>query len=71
PKSKNPRDPNPNLEDETLWINADQLGDSPFGIVHRRLAPAFSIVMHLFIGRHGTSSWNFSVIRRLLPFTAN
>uniref|UniRef100_M1DID6 Uncharacterized protein n=1 Tax=Solanum tuberosum TaxID=4113 RepID=M1DID6_SOLTU len=24
---------------------ADQLGDSPFGVVHRRLAPAFNIVV--------------------------
>uniref|UniRef100_M1DIC4 Uncharacterized protein n=1 Tax=Solanum tuberosum TaxID=4113 RepID=M1DIC4_SOLTU len=50
---------------------ADQLGDSPFGVVHRRLAPAFNIVMLWVIGRHGTASRNFSVMRRLLPFSAN
>ncbi|KAG5606589.1 hypothetical protein H5410_028081, partial [Solanum commersonii] len=52
---KNPRDPNPNLEDKTLSIfngsfsiisrNRDQLGNSPFGVVHRRLALAFIIVV--------------------------
>uniref|UniRef100_M0ZYM2 Uncharacterized protein n=1 Tax=Solanum tuberosum TaxID=4113 RepID=M0ZYM2_SOLTU len=29
---------------------ADQLGDSPFGVVHRSLAPAFSIVLLWVIG---------------------
>ncbi|WMV37038.1 hypothetical protein MTR67_030423 [Solanum verrucosum] len=41
---------------------ADQLGDSPFGVVHRRLAPAFSIVVLWVIGRHGTTSQNFSAM---------
>uniref|UniRef100_M1DUG0 Uncharacterized protein n=1 Tax=Solanum tuberosum TaxID=4113 RepID=M1DUG0_SOLTU len=40
---------------------ADQLGDSPFGVVHRRLAPSFSIVVLWVMGRHGTASRNFSV----------
>uniref|UniRef100_M1DUG6 Uncharacterized protein n=1 Tax=Solanum tuberosum TaxID=4113 RepID=M1DUG6_SOLTU len=31
---------------------ANQLGDSPFGAVHRRLAPTFSIVVLWVIGRH-------------------
>ncbi|WMV50178.1 hypothetical protein MTR67_043563, partial [Solanum verrucosum] len=70
-KLKNPRDPNPNLEDETLLIFADQLIDLAFGVVHRRLAPAFSIVVLWFIGRHGIASRNFSVMRRLLPFSAD
>ncbi|KAG5610920.1 hypothetical protein H5410_022201 [Solanum commersonii] len=38
---------------------ADQLGDSPFGVVHCRLAPSFSIVVLWVIGRHGTASQNF------------
>uniref|UniRef100_M1D9Y2 Uncharacterized protein n=1 Tax=Solanum tuberosum TaxID=4113 RepID=M1D9Y2_SOLTU len=50
---------------------ADQLGDSPFGVVHHRFAPAFSIVVPWVIGRHGTASHNCSVIRRLLPFSAD
>uniref|UniRef100_M1D8Q0 Uncharacterized protein n=1 Tax=Solanum tuberosum TaxID=4113 RepID=M1D8Q0_SOLTU len=50
---------------------ADQLSDSPFGVVHHRLAPAFSIVVLWVIGRHGTASRNFSVMRRLLPFSAD
>uniref|UniRef100_M1E0T8 Uncharacterized protein n=1 Tax=Solanum tuberosum TaxID=4113 RepID=M1E0T8_SOLTU len=50
---------------------ADQLGDSPFGVVHHRFAPTFSIVVLWVIGRHGTSSRNFSVMRRLLPFSAD
>ncbi|KAG5580397.1 hypothetical protein H5410_051024 [Solanum commersonii] len=53
---------------------ADQLGDSPFGVVHRRLAPAFSIFMLWVIWRHGTASQDFSAKRpapllvRLEPF---
>ncbi|KAG5599268.1 hypothetical protein H5410_030638 [Solanum commersonii] len=35
---------------------ADQLGNSPFGVVHRRLAPIFSIVILWVIGQHGTAS---------------
>uniref|UniRef100_M1D8H4 Uncharacterized protein n=1 Tax=Solanum tuberosum TaxID=4113 RepID=M1D8H4_SOLTU len=50
---------------------ADQLGDSPFGVVHRRLAPSFNIIVLWVIGRHGTASQNFSAMRRLLPFSAN
>ncbi|KAH0743223.1 hypothetical protein KY290_031216 [Solanum tuberosum] len=50
---------------------ADQLGDSPFGVVHRRIAPTFSIVVLLVIGRHGTASRNCSVRRRLLPFSTD
>uniref|UniRef100_M1DCK4 Uncharacterized protein n=1 Tax=Solanum tuberosum TaxID=4113 RepID=M1DCK4_SOLTU len=50
---------------------ADQLGDSPFGVVHRRLALAFSIVMLWVIGQHGTASRNFSVMHQLLPFSAD
>uniref|UniRef100_M1DNF2 Uncharacterized protein n=1 Tax=Solanum tuberosum TaxID=4113 RepID=M1DNF2_SOLTU len=48
---------------------ADQLGDSPFGVVHRRLAPALSIVVLWVIGRHGSASQNFSAMRRLLHFS--
>ncbi|KAG5580112.1 hypothetical protein H5410_050739, partial [Solanum commersonii] len=54
----------------SLVENADQLSDLPFGIVHRRLAPPFSIVLLWVIGRHGTASRNFSAMRRLLPFSA-
>uniref|UniRef100_M1DMT5 Uncharacterized protein n=1 Tax=Solanum tuberosum TaxID=4113 RepID=M1DMT5_SOLTU len=46
----------------------DQLGDSPYGVLHRRLAPAFSIVVLWVIGRHGTASSNFSAMCRHLPF---
>uniref|UniRef100_M1DYB6 Uncharacterized protein n=1 Tax=Solanum tuberosum TaxID=4113 RepID=M1DYB6_SOLTU len=49
---------------------ADQLGDSPFGVVHRCLARSFSIVVLWVIGRHSTTSRNLSVMRRLLPFSA-
>ncbi|WMV50021.1 hypothetical protein MTR67_043406, partial [Solanum verrucosum] len=49
----------------------DQLGDSPFGVVHRRLAPSFSIVVQWVIGRHGTASRNFLAMRRLLFFSAD
>uniref|UniRef100_M1E0Y3 Uncharacterized protein n=1 Tax=Solanum tuberosum TaxID=4113 RepID=M1E0Y3_SOLTU len=50
---------------------ADQLGDPPFGLVHRRLVLAFSIVVFWIIGRHNTVSWNCSAICRLLFFTAD
>uniref|UniRef100_M1DR94 Uncharacterized protein n=1 Tax=Solanum tuberosum TaxID=4113 RepID=M1DR94_SOLTU len=50
---------------------ADQLSDSPFGVVHRRLAPSFSIVVLWIIGRHGIVLRNFSVMCRLLPFSAD
>ncbi|WMV24684.1 hypothetical protein MTR67_018069, partial [Solanum verrucosum] len=43
----------------------DLLGDSPFGVVHRRLALAFSIVVLYVIGRP-TTSQNYSVKCRLL-----
>ncbi|KAG5631071.1 hypothetical protein H5410_002788 [Solanum commersonii] len=49
----------------------DQLGDYPFGVVHRRLAPAFNIVVLWVIWQYGTASRNFSVIRQLLPFSAD
>ncbi|WMV37704.1 hypothetical protein MTR67_031089, partial [Solanum verrucosum] len=70
-KLKNLRNPTPNLEDENLWTFNYQLGDSPFGVILRRLAPAFSIVVLWVIGRHGTASRNFSPMRRLLPFSAD
>ncbi|WMV46278.1 hypothetical protein MTR67_039663 [Solanum verrucosum] len=47
---------------------ADELSDSPFGVVHRRLAPSFSILVLWVVGQHGTASWNFSAMRRLLLF---
>uniref|UniRef100_M1DK29 Uncharacterized protein n=1 Tax=Solanum tuberosum TaxID=4113 RepID=M1DK29_SOLTU len=50
---------------------ANQLGNSPFGVVHRRLAPSFNIVLLWVIGKHGSDSQNFSVMRRLLPFYAD
>ncbi|WMV58920.1 hypothetical protein MTR67_052305 [Solanum verrucosum] len=49
----------------------DQLCDSPFGVVHHRLAPAFSFVVLWVIGRHGTTSMNFSVMHRLLYFSTD
>uniref|UniRef100_M1DZP9 Uncharacterized protein n=1 Tax=Solanum tuberosum TaxID=4113 RepID=M1DZP9_SOLTU len=54
----------------TLVRIADQLGDSPLDVVHRRLAPSFSIVVLWVIGRHSTASLNFSAMHRLLPFFA-
>ncbi|KAG5595268.1 hypothetical protein H5410_036500, partial [Solanum commersonii] len=50
---------------------ADQLSDSPFGVVRLRLALSFSIVVLWFIGLHGTSSQIYSAIRRLLPISAD
>uniref|UniRef100_M1E088 Uncharacterized protein n=1 Tax=Solanum tuberosum TaxID=4113 RepID=M1E088_SOLTU len=50
---------------------SDQLGDSPFGVVRRRLAPAFGIVVLCVIGGNSTASRNYSAIRRLLPFSAD
>uniref|UniRef100_M1DFJ5 Uncharacterized protein n=1 Tax=Solanum tuberosum TaxID=4113 RepID=M1DFJ5_SOLTU len=41
----------------------DQLSDSTFGVVHRRLAPTFSIVVLWVVGRHGTASQNCSSTR--------
>ncbi|WMV19705.1 hypothetical protein MTR67_013090 [Solanum verrucosum] len=49
----------------------DQLSDSPFGIVHCRLAPALNIIVLWVIGRHGTASRNFSAMRRLPPFSVD
>uniref|UniRef100_M1D9I8 Uncharacterized protein n=1 Tax=Solanum tuberosum TaxID=4113 RepID=M1D9I8_SOLTU len=42
----------------TLVGIADQLGVLPFGVVHRRLASAFSNVVFWIIGRHSTASRN-------------
>ncbi|WMV24251.1 hypothetical protein MTR67_017636 [Solanum verrucosum] len=50
---------------------ADQLGDLPFGVVHRHLAPSFNIFVLWVIRRHGTASRNVSAMRRLLPFFAD
>uniref|UniRef100_A0A0V0GLM6 Putative ovule protein n=1 Tax=Solanum chacoense TaxID=4108 RepID=A0A0V0GLM6_SOLCH len=50
---------------------ADQLSDLPFGVVHRRIAPTFSIVVLWVIGRHGNDSQNFSAMRRSLPFSVD
>ncbi|WMV49713.1 hypothetical protein MTR67_043098, partial [Solanum verrucosum] len=55
----------------TLVGIVDLLGDSPFGVVHRRLAPSFGIVVLWVIGQHSTTSRNFSVMHRLLPFSAD
>ncbi|WMV08674.1 hypothetical protein MTR67_002059, partial [Solanum verrucosum] len=41
-------------------------GQSPFGVVRRRLALAFNIVVFCVIRRHSTTSWNYSAMRRLL-----
>ncbi|WMV08814.1 hypothetical protein MTR67_002199, partial [Solanum verrucosum] len=37
--------------------------DLPFGVVHRRLALAFSIVVLCVIGSHSTASQNYSAKR--------
>ncbi|KAG5591336.1 hypothetical protein H5410_041850 [Solanum commersonii] len=50
---------------------ANQLSDSPFGVVHHCLAPAFSILVLWVIGRHETASRSFSAIHRLFPFFAD
>uniref|UniRef100_M1D9E3 Uncharacterized protein n=1 Tax=Solanum tuberosum TaxID=4113 RepID=M1D9E3_SOLTU len=49
----------------------DQLNDSPFGIIHRHLVPAYSIVVLWVIGQHGTVSGNCSAMRRLFPYSAD
>uniref|UniRef100_M1DPP9 Uncharacterized protein n=1 Tax=Solanum tuberosum TaxID=4113 RepID=M1DPP9_SOLTU len=49
----------------------EQLGDSPFGVVHRRLAPTFYIVVLWVTGRNGTASRNFLAMCRVLPFFAD
>uniref|UniRef100_M1DYJ5 Uncharacterized protein n=1 Tax=Solanum tuberosum TaxID=4113 RepID=M1DYJ5_SOLTU len=68
--------PYPNLElktdhSVTLVEIADQLSYSPFGVVHRRLALVFSIVMFWIIRRPSTASRNFSVTHRLLLFNTD
>ncbi|WMV41870.1 hypothetical protein MTR67_035255 [Solanum verrucosum] len=68
---KNPRDPSPNHHSASLIGIADRLGDSPFGVVHRCLAPSLNIVVLWVIGRHGPVSRNFSAMRRLLPFSGD
>ncbi|KAG5609565.1 hypothetical protein H5410_020846, partial [Solanum commersonii] len=55
----------------TLVEIVDQLGDSPFGVVHRRLALSFNIVVFWIIRRPSTTSQNFSTTRQLLLFTAD
>uniref|UniRef100_M1DI53 Polyprotein protein n=1 Tax=Solanum tuberosum TaxID=4113 RepID=M1DI53_SOLTU len=50
---------------------ADQLGDSPFGVVHCRLTPTICIIVLWVIRRHGTASQSFSVMRRLRFFSTN
>ncbi|WMV58131.1 hypothetical protein MTR67_051516, partial [Solanum verrucosum] len=50
---------------------ADQLGDSPFGLVHRRLVPTFNNVVLWAIGRYGTASRNYSTTHRLLHFSVD
>ncbi|WMV45207.1 hypothetical protein MTR67_038592 [Solanum verrucosum] len=68
---KNPRDPSLNHHSTTLVKIADQLGDSPFGVVHCRLTQSFCIVVLWVIGRHSTVSRNFSAMHRLLPFSVD
>ncbi|WMV50586.1 hypothetical protein MTR67_043971 [Solanum verrucosum] len=68
---KNPRDPSPNHHSASLVGIANQLGYSPFDVVHRRFAPALNIIVLWIIGRHGTALQNFSTTRRLLPFSAD
>ncbi|WMV30163.1 hypothetical protein MTR67_023548 [Solanum verrucosum] len=71
PKIKNPRDQVQILGDETLFFFNDQVGDSPFAIIHCRIVPAFSIVVLWVIGWHGTASRNSSAMRRLFPLFAD
>ncbi|WMV37512.1 hypothetical protein MTR67_030897 [Solanum verrucosum] len=68
---KNPQDPSPNYHSVPLVKIADQLGDPPFGRFHCHLGLSFSIVVFWIIGRHSTTSRNFSATRRLLFFTAD
>ncbi|WMV19438.1 hypothetical protein MTR67_012823 [Solanum verrucosum] len=56
---------------ESLVGITDQLGDSPFGVFHRRVTPTFNIVVLWVIGQNGTASRNFSAMRRLLPISAH
>uniref|UniRef100_M1DMT6 Uncharacterized protein n=1 Tax=Solanum tuberosum TaxID=4113 RepID=M1DMT6_SOLTU len=39
---------------------AEKLGDSPFGVIRRRLALAFCMVVLCVIGRDSTASHNYS-----------
>ncbi|WMV36819.1 hypothetical protein MTR67_030204, partial [Solanum verrucosum] len=72
PKLKNPRDPSPNLDHlATLVGITDQIGDLPFGVVHRRLPLSFNIIVFWVIGQHSTASRNCSAMRQLLPFSAD
>ncbi|WMV29646.1 hypothetical protein MTR67_023031 [Solanum verrucosum] len=50
PTIKNPRDPSPTNHSTLLVGIADQLNDSPLGVVHRHLAPAFNIVISGLLG---------------------
>ncbi|KAG5605591.1 hypothetical protein H5410_027083 [Solanum commersonii] len=50
---------------------ADQLSDSPFGVVHHLLAPSFNIILLWVIGQHGTASRNFSSMFQLLLFSTD
>uniref|UniRef100_M1DCM1 Uncharacterized protein n=1 Tax=Solanum tuberosum TaxID=4113 RepID=M1DCM1_SOLTU len=61
PSNIPPSSPNLNLADHSASLVGivNQFDDSPFGVVRRRLAPAFSIVVLWVIGRHGTASQNF------------
>uniref|UniRef100_M1DUX5 Secreted protein n=1 Tax=Solanum tuberosum TaxID=4113 RepID=M1DUX5_SOLTU len=64
--------PMPRVDHSSSLVKiANQLGDSPFGVIHHRLAPAFNIVVLWVIGRHGTASRNLSAMRRLLSFSAD
>ncbi|WMV18892.1 hypothetical protein MTR67_012277, partial [Solanum verrucosum] len=49
----------------------DQLGDLPFCVVPHRLTPALNIIVLWVIGRYCTSSQNFSMMHRLLPFSTD
>uniref|UniRef100_M1DSA8 Uncharacterized protein n=1 Tax=Solanum tuberosum TaxID=4113 RepID=M1DSA8_SOLTU len=56
----------------TLLVGiADQLGDSPFGVVHHCLIPTFYIIVLWDFGWYGTASRNGSAMRRLLFFSAD
>ncbi|WMV30260.1 hypothetical protein MTR67_023645, partial [Solanum verrucosum] len=63
------------IKDENICVAANHsaslvgIADSPFGVVHRRLALAYNIVLLWVIGRQGTTSRNCSEMRRLLLFT--
>ncbi|KAG5585776.1 hypothetical protein H5410_046210 [Solanum commersonii] len=68
--------PFPNLEfkykSKTQLVGiTDQLGNSPFGIVHSRVSLSLSIILFWIIRRHDTTSQSCSVTRRLLLFTTD